>query len=281
MVDIRFHGVRGSTPCSGGDTARYGGNTSCVSVHHGDEPPFVFDLGTGLRYFGAGWPADRAFRGTALLTHLHWDHVQGLPFFVPLLRDEARMDIWAPRQEDGRSVRDAFDFFLRPPYFPVTLDHLGGQITFTDVGDEEHEIGTATVMSRFVPHVGATVGYRLSWAGATVAYLSDHQQPVDGTLRVSEGALDLCADADLVIHDAQYTAAEFERKRTWGHCTVEFAVRVAHESGARRLALFHHDPLRDDDALDEQDEKAAKLAACLGVELLSASEGMVVSLPGL
>ena len=279
MVEIRFHGVRGSTPCSGEETARYGGNTSCVSVHHGEDPPFIFDLGTGLRYLGASWPADRPFQGTALLTHLHWDHVQGLPFFVPLLREDARMEILAPLQDDGRAVRDAFDFFLRPPYFPVTLDHLGGLVSFTDVGDEEREIGGATVVSRFIPHVGSTLGYRLSWDGATVAYLSDHQQPADGSLRISDGALDLCRDADLVIHDAQYTAAEFERKRTWGHCTVEFAVRVAHEAGAKRLALFHHDPLRDDDALDDQQEKAAKLAACLGIELLSAAEGAVVRLP--
>jgi hypothetical protein len=103
---------------------RYGGNTSCVSMRSGDQPPIVFDLGTGLRYFGASWPSDHPFDGTALVTHLHWDHVQGLPFFVPLLRDGAHLDVYAPAQEDGRSVHEAFDAFLRPPYFPVTLEHL-------------------------------------------------------------------------------------------------------------------------------------------------------------
>jgi phosphoribosyl 1,2-cyclic phosphodiesterase len=278
VVDIRFHGVRGSTPCSGEATARYGGNTSCVSVHNGDESPFVFDLGTGLRYFGASWPTVVPFHGTALLTHLHWDHVQGLPFFVPLLREDASLDIYAPAQPDGRSVGDAFDEFLRPPYFPVTIDALGGDISFTDVGDEKFKVGRAGVMSRLIPHCGPTLGYRLTWDGVSVAYLSDHQQPPDGTMRVSQGALELCEHADLVIHDAQYTAAEFERKRTWGHCTVEFAVRVAHEAGAKRLALFHHDPLRDDAALDAQGEKASKLAACLGIDLFVASEGLALSL---
>ncbi len=128
------------------------------------------------------------------------------------------------------------------------------------------------------PHAGPTLGYRLTWDGVSIAYLSDHQQPTDGSLRASQGALDLCDQADLVIHDAQYTPEEFERKRTWGHCTVEFAVRVAHEAGAKRLALFHHDPLRDDAALDEEAEQAGKLAACLGIELCVAAEGMVLSL---
>jgi phosphoribosyl 1,2-cyclic phosphodiesterase len=247
-------------------------------VHNGEEPPFVFDLGTGLRYFGASWPGDVPFHGTALLTHLHWDHVQGLPFFVPLLRDDASMDIYAPAQDDGRSVEEAFDFFLRPPYFPVTLDGLGGTITFTDAGEETFKVGRAAVMSRVIPHVGPTLGYRLTWDGVSVAYLSDHQQPADGSFRVSTGALELCERADLVIHDAQYTPEEFERKRTWGHCTVEYAVRVAHEAGAKRLALFHHDPLRDDDALDAQAEWASGLASCLGIELYVASEGLTLSL---
>jgi phosphoribosyl 1,2-cyclic phosphodiesterase len=257
---------------------RYGGNTSCVSMHNGDEPPFVFDLGTGLRYFGAGWPADRPFRGTALLTHLHWDHVQGLPFFAPLLREGSRLDVYAPFQEDGRSVHQAFDAFLRPPYFPVTLDALCGTITFTDMREEEIEINGAQVTARLIPHVGPTLGYRVTWEGVSVAYLSDHQQPPDGSHRVSPGALDLCAGADLVIHDAQYTPAEFARKSTWGHCTVEYAVRVAHEARAKRLALFHHDPLRDDEALDDLARDAKELGACLDLEVMVAAEGLTVTL---
>ena len=134
---------------------RYGGNTSCVSMRSGDQPPIVFDLGTGLRYFGASWPSDRRFEGTALVTHLHWDHVQGLPFFVPLLRDGAHLDVYAPAQEDGRSVQEAFDTFLRPPYFPVTLEHLVGTVSFQDVGDEEFEVGRAKVMSRLIPPLWA------------------------------------------------------------------------------------------------------------------------------
>ena len=196
---------------------RYGGNTSCVSMRNGDEPPFVFDLGTGLRYFGAGWPADRRFRGTALLTHLHWDHVQGLPFFVPLLRDGARLDVYAPVQEDGRSVHDAFDFFIRPPYFPVTLSDLGGTVTFTDVVERgvrdrpRHRSWPASC-----PTAGPPSATGSTWDGVSVAYLSDHQQPPDGSHRVSDGALELCDGADLVIHDAQYTPVEFAAQEHLG-----------------------------------------------------------------
>jgi phosphoribosyl 1,2-cyclic phosphodiesterase len=257
---------------------RYGGNTSCVSMRSGDQPPIVFDLGTGLRYFGAGWPADRPFKGAALVTHLHWDHVQGLPFFVPLLRDGARLNVYAPAQDDGRSVHEAFDTFIRPPYFPVTLEYLVGTVSFTDVREEEFDVGRAQVMARLVPHCGPTLGYRVTWDGVSVAYLSDHQQPSDGSQRISIGARELCEDADLVIHDAQYTPLEFARKSTWGHCTVEYAVRVAHESGAKRLALFHHDPLRDDDALDDLAREAKELGSCLGLEVMVAAEGSTVAL---
>ena len=278
MVDIKFHGVRGSTPCSGEGTMRYGGNTSCVSMHSGDEAPIVFDLGTGLRYFGAGCEPDQPFLGTALLTHLHWDHVQGLPFFVPLLRDGARLDVYAPVQEDGRSVHDAFDFFVRPPYFPVTLEGLCGTISFNDVGDDDFTIGRAKVMSRAVPHIGPTLGYRVTWDGVSVAYLSDHQQPSDGSHGIHPNALELCDGADLVIHDAQYTPDDFARKSTWGHCTVEYAVRVAHQAGAKRVALFHHDPMRHDEALDDVARDAKELAACLGLEVMVASEGLTLPL---
>ena len=133
-------------------------------------------------------------------------------------------------------------------------------------------------MSRLIPHCGPTLGYRVTWDGVTVAYLSDHQQPSDGSHRIAAGALELCDGADLVIHDAQYTPSEFARKSTWGHCTVEYAVRVAHESGAKRLALFHHDPLRDDDALDELARETKELAACLDLEVMVAAEGSTVSL---
>jgi phosphoribosyl 1,2-cyclic phosphodiesterase len=270
--------VRGSTPCHGEDTRRYGGNTSCVSVDAPGEVPLVFDLGTGLRYFGHGMPHDGSFHGVCLLTHLHWDHTQGLPFFVPTLRDGARFDIYAPEQEDGRSVAEVFSTMIRPPVFPVELEALPGAFTFRDVSDDAFRIGGYEVLSRLVPHVGNTVGYRLTWQGRTVVYISDHQQPYDGSMAMSDGVRELCDGADLLIHDAQYTAEEFVQKNTWGHCTVEYALWVAAECRVKNLVLFHHDPAHHDDVLDEMGTCALAAGRALGLDVVSAREGMVVDL---
>ena len=278
QLRITFHGVRGSTPCHGEEVRRYGGNTSCVSLDADDEHPLLFDLGTGLRYFGRHLPHDGSFRGTCLLTHLHWDHTQGLPFFVPILSHGARLDVYAPIQEDGSSVREAMSRFIAPPLFPVELDRLPGSMNFYDVGDHDFFVGGYAVRSRLIPHVGNTHGYRVEWEGLSVAYLSDHQQPHDGSFTATEGALELVRGADLVIHDAQYTPEEFPLKNTWGHCTVDYAVWLAAEAGAKRLALFHHDPVRHDDDVDALLCAAQKSGREQGVEVFAASEGLTVEL---
>lgn len=277
-ISVTFHGVRGSTPCHGDDIKRYGGNTSCVSVDIPGEDPLLFDLGTGLRYFGASRHSDRPFRGSCLLTHLHWDHTQGLPFFTPLLRPEAELDVFAPSQEDGKSVADAMRDMIRPPAFPVHLDQLPGSLRFHDLGNSDFDLGSVRVMSRLVPHVGNTLGYRIEWGGRSICYISDHQQPSDGSMAATPGALELARGVDLLIHDAQYTEAEFKQKFDWGHCTVDYAVWFAAEAKARTLALFHHDPTRDDDAVDRLGARAAEVGARSGVSVIIAREGLTVEL---
>lgn len=277
---MRFHGVRGSTPCHGPDIVAFGGNTSCVSVEVPDHDPILLDLGTGLRYFGQEYPADVPFRGTCLLSHLHWDHIQGLPFFGPLLRPGAHMDVIAPRQERGRPVAEVFGEAIRPPLFPVHVTTLPGTMDFQEVDDTELAVGEVKVMTRLIPHIGNTCGYRLTFEGVSVAYLSDHQMPTDGSFRAGEGALALCQGADLVIHDAQYTPEEFERKRDWGHCTVDYAVWLAAESGAGRLALFHHDPSHDDPMLESLEAHARACGERLGIDVFAAREGLAVELSG-
>jgi phosphoribosyl 1,2-cyclic phosphodiesterase len=277
VLNVTFYGVRGSTPCPGPSNARYGGNTACVTVERHGENPIVLDLGTGLRQYGETLPHDGSFTGTALVTHLHWDHVQGLPFFVPILRDGAHIDVYGPGPEDGRTLAEAFAGFMRPPYFPVTVDQLPGEIRFHDLDADQVQVGTATVTARPVPHVGSTNGYRIDWADRSVAYLSDHQQPAGGLRSFSDDVLTLCASADLLIHDAQYTAEEFAGKCDWGHCTVEYAVNVARESSARMLALFHHDPVHDDDFIDCLLDTARRLAGP-DLEVVAAYEGLTISL---
>ncbi|HEX9991488.1 MAG TPA: MBL fold metallo-hydrolase [Acidimicrobiales bacterium] len=269
--------MRGSTPCPCDANRRHGGNTACVALEVPGEDPIVLDLGTGLRFWGATQPTDGSFRGTALVTHLHWDHVQGLPFFAPADRPGAVFDIYGPAPE-GMGLAAAFDEFMRAPYFPISVADLRGEIRFHDVAAGDLAVGQAKVRVRPVPHVGRTNGYRIDWGGASVAYVSDHQQPVDDPGRVSDDVLDLCDGVDLLIHDAQFTGEEFSERAHWGHCTVEYAVEVARRAGARRLALFHHDPAHGDDVVDRLLGDARRAAERSGVEeVLAAAEGLTVA----
>jgi phosphoribosyl 1,2-cyclic phosphodiesterase len=274
-VDVTFYGVRGSCPCPSDANRRYGGNTACVVLSLDGESPIILDLGTGLRSFAETQPLDGSFRASAFVTHLHWDHVQGLPFFPPVDRPGAELDVYGPVQ-DSTSLSDAFGDLMRPPYFPVRVEDLRGKIRFHEQGDDDLAVGSAKVMTRRVPHIGPTVGYRVTWAGATVTYISDHQAPL-GLDSVAPGVLELAAGADLLIHDAQYTPEEFGEKSHWGHCTIGYAVRVAREAGVSTLVLFHHDPAHDDDRLDAL-LAAAKGTGPGGLEILAASEGLVIHL---
>ncbi len=279
---VTFHGVRGSTPCHAPELVRYGGNTSCVSLDIAGADPILLDLGTGLRYFGDTLEPGASFIGTCLLSHLHWDHIQGLPFFAPLLQEGSVVTMYGPEQEGDATLRSVFDETICPPLFPVDLSVLPGNIDFVECWESAFTIPAGTqrvdVLSRPIPHVGNTLGYRVTAHGRTVAYLSDHQMPVDGSASMTAGARELCEGADLVIHDAQYTPAEFARKRDWGHCTIEYAVYVAAEAGAKRLALFHHDPSHDDDMLDRLADEAARCGREFGVEVFAASEGLTVEI---
>lgn len=236
----------------------------------------MLDLGTGLRFWGETLDLSEPFVGSALVTHIHWDHVQGLPFFTPVLQQGARFDVYGPPPEQG-TLADAFNHFMRPPFFPVTTADLLGDIHFHDAWDEDLELDGAKVKVRSVPHVGRTNGYRIEMGGTVVTYVSDHQMPVDGTHTVSDAALELCDGADVLIHDAQYTVDEFPEKATWGHCTVDYAVHVAREAGVRCLALFHHDPTHHDGAVDSILAHARRLAAGSGIEVVAAHEGLVIS----
>lgn len=276
-MQVTFYGVRGSTPCPHDDNQRYGGNTSCAVIEAPAHDPIVLDLGTGLRMWGQTMPADGTFHGHALVTHVHWDHVQGLPFFVPVLNDGASFDVYGP-PPDGGTLAGCFETFVAPPYFPVCINDLPGRIAFHDVSDTELRVGDADVTIRTVPHTGLTNGYRVEQDGVVVTYVSDHQMPRDGSFDVSDDVLELCAGADLLIHDAQYTAEEFAVKRDWGHCTVDYAVHVAAEAGAKRLALFHHDPSHDDDLVDCLLAKARLGAKGRIDEVVAAAEGLTIVL---
>jgi phosphoribosyl 1,2-cyclic phosphodiesterase len=277
VLNVTFHGVRGSSPCADAALARYGGNTSCVSLVADDDDPIVLDLGTGLRRLGSVLRGD-PIRGTALVSHLHFDHVQGLPFFTPLLHHDTHLVVHGPQPDGFADLCAAFDAFVRPPFFPVHIDDFLGQVEFSDADAGTFEAGRSKVTAAEIPHTDRTFGYRIDTGDVTVAYLPDHQQPKDGGYEVADSALALCEGVDLLIHDAQYLPAEFAKKRDWGHCTVEYALSVARQAGAKRLALFHHDPARTDDALDALVRCARIEGERWGIEVFAAAEDQVLRL---
>lgn len=271
---LTFYGVRGSTPAFSADNTRYGGNTACVVLDEPGEEPIVFDLGTGLRAYGTTCPMDGSFAGTAFVTHIHWDHVQGLPFFAPLHVPGARLDMYAPAQAEG-PLDEVFGDLMRPPYFPITCRDLGGTLTFHDVTSDTVVVGSRKVLVRPVPHKGPTVGYRVESPAGSVCYISDHQAPLSLDT-VADPVLELADRVDVLIHDAQYRRDEFERKQDWGHCTLDYALLVAREARAKRLVLFHHDPAHGDAELDQLSSDLAAAAEGSGVEVIAAREGLVL-----
>jgi phosphoribosyl 1,2-cyclic phosphodiesterase len=253
-----------------------GGHTSCVAVAHDDEeaPRLLLDAGTGLR---AVLPlmAGEPFRGTILLGHLHWDHVQGLPFFRAGDRPDATVRLLLPEQ--GATAVDLLSQTMSPPAFPIGPRDLPGTWTFESIEEGQHSIEGFTVLAREIPHKGGrTFGYRISDGHSSVAYLSDHGPAgvlgpgPDGFGPYHEAALALCDGVDLLIHDAQYTAAELPARVDFGHSAVEYPVELARRAGAATVLLFHHDPDRTDDevAAIEQGFHAAT-----GVRVEAAREG--------
>ena len=274
---VSFFGVRGSTPCSSDRLRRYGGNTSCVVIERDGDRPIILDMGTGLREFGAKWGNRVAVEASILVTHLHWDHVQGLPFFGPVHHPNSKVDIFGP-PHDGQSLSESFMGLMKPPYFPIRCDQLPTGIEFITAWDERLAIGDAKVTTKSVPHTGATNGYRVEIDVYVIAYASDHQEPLQDPSHVDEGVLEFCEGADLVIHDAQFTRDELHARPDWGHCTPTYAVEVAAQAGAKRLCLFHHDPWHDDDMVDELLAECTEHANDRGVDdVIAAAEGVTLT----
>ncbi|MEP7201279.1 MAG: MBL fold metallo-hydrolase [Ilumatobacteraceae bacterium] len=251
---MRVHlcGVRGSTAAVGSEFAEVGGNTSCVALAHDDEsaPRLVLDAGTGLRAVSA-LMAGEAFHGTIMLGHLHWDHTQGLPFFRAGDRADAVTRVLVPEQ--GVAPLELLGRFMSPPAFPVLASELQGSWSFDSIDEGEQTIEGFTVLAREIPHKGGrTMGYRVSDAWSSLAYLSDHGPALEGGPGPEgfgpyhDAAMDLCRGVDLLIHDSQYTASELPFRIHFGHSAANYAVGLAKECGVGRVLLFHHDPERTD-----------------------------------
>jgi len=274
---VTFYGVRGSTPISAPTHVGFGGNTCCAVIDIPDEKPIILDMGSGLFAYSRSL-GDCALEATVLLTHLHWDHVAGLPFFSPVLCPGGSLDIYGP-PDAGLTLEGAIRTLIRPPFFPVTIDDFAGDLRMHDLWCDELQVSTAKVWARPVPHTSATSGYRVEVGGKTVVYIPDHQQPIDDSTKVADTVLELCDGADLLIHDGQYPQALFDQRAHWGHSTPDYAVEVARQSGVSSLALFSHDPLHTDEQLVGIEQYAQDLGEKAGLsQVFSAREGVRISL---
>ncbi len=252
---VHFCGTRGSTPAPGADYVRYGGHTSCVALaHDGDHsggPTLLLDAGTGLRRLPE-LLGDQPFRGTVLLTHLHWDHVQGLPFFASGDRADARVTLFLPAEDPAIDPEQLLARMMSPPFFPIGPAQLRGSWRFALLPSRTFDVEGFSVMALDVPHKGGrTVGFRVSDGHSSVAYIPDHcptalGQGPEGIGVYHDAVLELAGGADLLIHDAHLRSEEVEREGSFGHAAAEYAVRLGTMAGAARVALFHHRPERDD-----------------------------------
>jgi phosphoribosyl 1,2-cyclic phosphodiesterase len=246
-VELVLLGVRGSTPAPGPDFVRYGGHTSCVAVipAGSSAPTLLMDAGTGVRRLPE-LLGPEPFRGSILLSHLHWDHVEGLPFCRALDRPDARVDLHVPEQ-DGTSARDLLARTMSPPSFPIEPEGLFGTWRFLPAPQGTTRVEDFEVTVADISHKGGrTVGYRVEADGASFAYLPDHA-PAQG---MTPAALELISDVDVLLHDAQFVESERRLADDYGHATVEETLELAARAGVRHLVLFHHSPVRTDDQLD-------------------------------
>jgi len=264
-------GVRGSTPAPGPDFVRYGGHTACVAVvpDGADEPSLLLDAGTGIRTLGSKLKSD-AFNGSILLSHLHWDHMMGIPFSRALDQASSRVDLYLPTQ-DGMTARDLLARTMSPPAFPIEPEGLHGTWTFRATEPGPVEIEGFRVTSTDVAHKGGrALGYRVEDAGGSIAYLTDHA-PVQG---MSDECWALVDGVDVLLHDAQFLESERAIADEYGHATIDEAIAVAVKAKVGKLVLFHHSPVRTDAELDVIGHN---LEAPLPVVV--AREGMTVTVP--
>jgi phosphoribosyl 1,2-cyclic phosphodiesterase len=284
VTKLSFWGVRGSTPTVDPATWRYGGNTPCLELTAPDGTQFILDCGTGLRVLGSRWTAPSAGviasgvrnpETHILVTHYHWDHIQGVPFFAPLYSENNAFHFYSFRSKHlGRdSLKQVFETQMATPYFPVNMSAMTAKKKFMEVsGGDSFIIGENKITARYINHPQGCLGYRIETPGGTVVYATDNEP---GDAKLDEELRELAAGADIFINDAQYTPEQLATTRKgWGHSSWREGVKVAQQAGAKALVLFHHDP----DATDRMVDSLLRQARGEFDSVFAASEGMVIKL---
>jgi phosphoribosyl 1,2-cyclic phosphodiesterase len=280
-MEIKFWGTRGSIPAPGPSTLEFGGNTTCVEVVLRSGRRIVIDGGTGIRLLGEQLKTKVAtIRLQLLLTHNHWDHLIGLPFFYPIYREDSEIKI------DGwplafQALKRVFDDHMGDGFFPVAFDQLKAHISFANkIARSPQVLDDVEITSLPLNHPQGCLGFRLQEEGQTMVFITDNELGLDGGSRFTD-FVKFAKDADLLIHDAQYLPEEMPVHRGWGHSTYQEAVRLALEAGAKTLLLTHHDPSRTDEQVREILRRAREIVVASGEKLTidGAREGEVISLP--
>ena len=284
---VTFWGARGSIPTPGPTTARYGGNTPCIAIQgegSASNRLVVLDAGTGIRPLGQLLSTNGSHRIDILVSHTHWDHIQGLPFFAPFFRPQNQVRIWGAKQGEV-DLEVILRQQMNPVVFPVPLDKLAAELKVRHVDTGTFEIEGFSVQAMRLRHPGTTLGFRLTPkdGGASMAYVTDNELGPGGDYDVGPNwrrdFVRFLTGVDLLVHDAMFTPEELERHRGWGHSSNLEAVTLAAEAGAKRLVLFHHRPEHDDAAVDRLLEQAIEAAARAGrIEVTAATEGMELNL---
>ena len=299
-MKLKFWGVRGSIPTPGKHTVRYGGNTPCLELRLDDDSLVIFDAGTGIRNFGDDLINNgESVNGYLLISHPHWDHIQGFPFFKPAFISGNELTIYGTERPE-KSLSEIISEQMNRIYFPVQLHELKAKLNFRPIQEEgEIKIGDCVVKTLYVNHPGFTIGYRLEYNGKTLVYISDNE-PYDREVAASlsnfepavkakfeskkgdpnQRVFDFCEGADVLLHDATYTPEEYIDRVGWGHSHYLFTLRVAAEANVNRLYLFHHEPNHSDDKVDDILKKCKKEVKTRGYrfECEAAAENMVISI---
>lgn len=284
MATIKFWGVRGSIPTPGPSTVKYGGNTACAELRYKDKL-FILDAGSGIRELGLDlMKQGTGIHASILISHLHWDHIQGIPFFVPALIPGNDFTFYGA-EDPEKDLAAIIAEQMNPINFPIELKDMGSKLHFTPLSEGRYEIDGVKVDTVFINHPGYALGYKLYFGDRTLVYISDNEPFAsaedenesyigeDGRIKL----IDFIKDATVLIHDAQYTPEEYKSRVTWGHSPYDFTVNLGLDANVEQLILFHHDPMHDDDTLDKLYDNALQIVKDSGsdMELLMAREGAI------